>query len=308
MENIKFYDVLRNYEDKVENIKYFKQKKNIKETSIIKNDIKRSIFLSINKRDVLKQCVLKKIVFDCLISINVSYIQGINEIAFVIIHYYFSKDYDLYFNKEKIQNHNLTFEDEELIDNNYNSANFDFDNIVNDKTKGFFDSISKKQEKVKIVLTNIILRKLEPLIKNNFELYMKYTEVFIIMMKKRGIIIGQQDIHKYLESILTFFYRNVSSMEDAYKIFEVILSCPSSSLFLILIVYYDLISRKELIKNVDNNLFNSIICHESEFINTLEKVNCKKSRFFSKYAFYIGGMIGVIAAVALYKINKRDEN
>lgn len=307
MDNIKLQDVLRSYEDKVEDITYINNKKTVKETSLIKNDIKRSIFLSIDKKDGFKNCVFKKIVHDCLIPINVSYVQGMNEIAFVIVYYYFSNDFDLFFKKDKNKSNILRFEDVAIDSNNYDQLNFDYDNIMNEQTKPFFDSISEKQEKVKTVLTNIILRKLEPLIKDNFKLYFKYTEVFILMMKKRGIIIDHQEVHKYLESVITFFYRNVSNMEDAFKIFEVILSCPPSSFFLILIVYYDSIGRKKLIKSVDSNLFNCIICHETEFIGTLEKVNNKKPNFFRKNAFVIGGMLGFAAAVALFKFNKGDD-
>ncbi|WUR04130.1 uncharacterized protein VNE69_07196 [Vairimorpha necatrix] len=291
MENTKFADILKSYESKVEGTSYEIIKKDADEISLINNDVDRTYFLSVNKNEKFKKNFLIRILRDLLNEIPVPYIQGMSEICAVFVFYYFAPDSGKFYAHVKKETEEKT-ENVEIDDETYKKVK---------------KSLKDKYEKVRIVITNVIIRKYEPLIKDNFKLYKEYNLVFDAMMKRRGIKLKDYESLSYMASVLTFFYRNVTCMEDAYKIYEIILSCPPSTPFLLLVVYYDTISNKKNIESVDDNLYKSVIALEDEFMKILDEIKSGKKCFLKKHAVLIGGAIGFIAAVAAYKYNKRSD-
>jgi hypothetical protein len=298
MENTKFKDVLKSYESKVEDVEYNSISKKDEEKRIISNDVKRTTFLSLNKNEKVKTKYLKLVLYDLLSEIPNPYVQGMSEIASVLVYYYLSEDFDKFC--VKIQDENGDTDD--------SSMELNLEDEKNESYKEFNKFIKKKKEKVRVVLTNVFTRKFDPLVCNDFRLYKEYSGVFIEMMRKRGFNIKNTEVHKYMGSIFTFFCRDVTSMEDAYRIFEIILSTPPTSFFLLIIIYYDIISKKKLIDSVDCNLYKSVILLEDEFVKTSEKLKNGKGCFFSRNAVLVGGIVGFVVAVALYKINKKPND
>lgn len=298
MENTKFEDVLRSYENKVEDVDYNNINKKDEEKRIISNDVKRTTFLSLKKNEKIKTKYLKLVLYDSLIKIPNSYVQGMSEIASVFVYYYFSQDFDKFCSKITDENG----------DTDYSNMELNIKDEENESYKEFNKIIKKKKEKVRIVLTNVFTRKFDPLVSNDFRMYKEYSGVFIEMMRKRGFNIKDTEVHQYMGSIFTFFFRDVNSMEDAYRLFEIILSTPPTTLFSLLIIYYDIISKKKLINGVDCNLYKSIILLEDEFVNTSDKLKNGKGCFFKRNAVLVGGVVGFVVAVALYKINKKPND
>ncbi|EOB13714.1 hypothetical protein NBO_62g0004 [Nosema bombycis CQ1] len=296
MENLKFNDVLKSYEEKDSETKYEIVEKPANELAVINNDVKRTTFLSVNKKDKAKVKMLKHLTYYILSSIPVNYVQGMSEVSSVFIVYYFSSDYDQFSVKPLDVS---SKEDESMELKSLKSEN-------KREFESFKEGVQDKIEKCRIVLINVFNRKFLPLVDDNFKLYKSNVEVFVEMMKKRNVNIEETSAYMFMGSVFTFFFRDVTTIEDAYKMFEIVLSCPLSTLFLLSVIYYDTISKKEQIEYVDDNLYQSVVLLEKEFIETQEKMKQKRSSFFSRNAILIGGAVGFAVAVVLYKINKRD--
>lgn len=295
MENLKFKDVIKSYEEKDTQVNYEVAQKPSEETAVINNDVKRTTFLSVNQKDKEKVTCLRSLLYDIVESIPVNYVQGMSEVSSVFIVYYFSGEYDRFSTKAPEKK---SMRDEEKSTEVESSSEDDY--------QTFKETVSDKIEKCRIVLTNVFNRKFVPLVDDNFRLYKANVEVFIQMMKKRNVNIEETNAYMFMGSVFTFFFRDVTTIEDAYKMFEIVLSCPLSTLFLLSVIYYDNISKKELIDYVDDNLYQSVILLEKEFVETQEKLKQKKNSFFSRNAILIGGAVGFAVAVALYRMNKKD--
>lgn len=286
MDNIKFSEVLKSYEEQNDEIDYKSKNKSEEELSLIDNDVKRTPFIGLDPKEKVKKQFLVKILKDLLISIPNFYYQGMSEICSVFVFFYFSKEFDKFQNKE-----------EESFTKKYSDEEY----------KKFRKFVKKKYDKVKNVLTNVISRKYEPLVKDNFKLYEHYNTVFLAMMKRRNIKIDESYSFTYMNSVLTYFCRHVTSIDDSYKIFEIVLSCPPTAPFLLLIIYFDKISKKKPITEVDIHLYESIILLEKEFLLVEEGLKKNKKCFLARNAVVLGGLIGFVVAAAVYKYNKRAD-
>ncbi|KAF9763765.1 hypothetical protein NGRA_1063 [Nosema granulosis] len=297
MENLKFTDVIKSYEEKDSEVNYKVVEKPSEERAVIKNDVKRTTFLSVNEKDKDKVKYLRSLLCDIVESIPVNYVQGMSEVSSVFVVYYFSEEYDRF---------SIRILEGSSKDDDESTEAKSFSVEKKQEYEAFKESVDEKIQNCRVVLTNVFNRKFVPLVEDNFKLYKANVEVFIQMMKKRNVNIEETNAYMFMGSVFTFFFRDVTTIEDAYKMFEIVLSCPLSTLFLLSVIYYDKISKKEQIEYVDDNLYQSVILLEKEFVETRENLKAKKNSFFSKNAILIGGAIGFVVAVALYRMNKRD--
>jgi len=101
MDNIKFSEVLKSYEEQNDEIDYKSKNKSEEELSLIDNDVKRTPFIGLDPKEKVKKQFLVKILKDLLISIPNFYYQGMSEICSIFVFFYFSKEFDKFQNKEE---------------------------------------------------------------------------------------------------------------------------------------------------------------------------------------------------------------
>ncbi|EOB13288.1 hypothetical protein NBO_84g0006 [Nosema bombycis CQ1] len=197
MENLKFNDVLKSYEEKDSETKYEIVEKPANELAVINNDVKRTTFLSVNKKDKAKVKMLKHLTYHILSSIPVNYVQGMSEVSSVFIVYYFSSDYDQFSVKPLDVS---SKEDESMELKSLKSEN-------KREFESFKEGVQDKIEKCRIVLINVFNRKFLPLVDDNFKLYKSNVEVFVEMMKKRNVNIEETSAYMFMGSVFTFFFK-----------------------------------------------------------------------------------------------------
>lgn len=270
MKDFDFKKILSTYETKRTNIStYACTKKSESELQVIKQDIDRSFnFMSTN--DAKEQNSLKRILYEILTTIPVDYIQSMSEIASIIVYYYFHQE--------------VTDSVEE------ESVEIDHDLL----------------EKAKIAITNILKEKVEPLIVNDFAMYLRYNKIFLIMMEKRGKPISPEESMKYMNNTLTWFCRSIDSIEDIFVISGYILACPTSFYFLLLVKFFDQIENKKKIKKLSQNLYHDLIGLEKEFLETENEVKDKKKIGIDKKDLLIAGSIVAVAGALIYNLYKKD--
>lgn len=269
MKSFNFQQVIETYEEKKPEVNDYEiNNKSKDEINIIKNDVQRSFMIQGNLTD-LQRNTLRKILYEILITTPVEYLQGMNDIASVIVYFYFS---------------------DELDELDENDSQVDFDLI----------------SQARVTLTNILKEKYEPVIANNFELYKKYNRVFIEMMKKRNRDIKDEESMKYMNNTITWFIRDMRDMENIYTLVGYMLSCPTSFPFLLLVRFFDQIEKKEEIKDLDENLYEQLIELETEFLETEQNMSKGKSKIGAKELIFAGAM-GALALAVLYKVLKKDD-
>lgn len=270
MKTFDFASIIDTYEKKRKNVIYEKrQTKN--EEEIIKIDID-STFQKMSKINNHKTMILRRILFDVLILMPIAYVQGMNEICSIFIYYYFNDEFE------------TAEEDEEII--------------VNEELL----------KQTRITITNILIDKYLPLIMNDFSLYSHYNDVFVAMMKKRGIELHPSYSLKYMNITLTWFTRLVSNYEMMKTLVGFIITCPVSMPFLLLIRFLDKAENNEMITETDQGLFEQLIALEREFIDT-EAILTKEKPFFGNKMGIFGGALIVALLVVLFIVvlKKKDE-
>lgn len=297
MEGIKFVDVLRSFESKVEGEEYGETEKDYDERKVIENDVRRTTFVGVDKGNARKVRMLRKILFDSLDRIPNKYTQGMSEIASVFVLYYLEDVVD----KMPGENNNESLNDiglqEQFIDADQTGE------------AGLAELESKHRDRLdtlRTVLVNVFARKFEPLVANDFQMYKANIRVFVEMMRKRGIRISELESHRFMGCIFTFFLRSLATKEDVYKVFEIILSCPNTCLFLLLAAFYSKISRNEGIRDVGEDLFPKVIKLEKEFVETEKRMEGDGTGFSMKTALLLGGAASVVAAFFIYRITKKE--
>lgn len=311
MEGVKFVDVLRSFEEKTEGEEYGRPKKDYDERKIIENDVKRTRFIGVSNKRRGKVKLLRKILFESLDRIPNKYIQGMSEIGSVFVLYYFEDIADEEAGMERDgEEHQEEGSGEEPAEpSSAMLSSLEQFMIVSEKEKAWFEDFKSRHgpmlEKLVVVLTNVFRRKFEPLVADDFRLYKENIKVFTGMMKRRGVRIPELESHRFMGCIFTFFLRNVRARKDAYRVFEIVLSCPLTCPFLLLAEFHSKISKDEAIEDVGDDLFPKIIKLEEEFIETEKKIN-ECSGFSVKNALLFGGVVSVIAAMLVYRASKKE--
>ncbi|CAD25807.1 hypothetical protein [Encephalitozoon cuniculi GB-M1] len=306
MEGIKFADVLRSFEKKAEDDEYVSVERDYNERKVIENDVRRTELLGVDKRNRKVIKVLKRLLFVELDKIPIKYTQGMSEIASVFVLYYFQNIVEEEVAKGVLASGSDEESAEESAADGFSEQFIEAPEDENVELKRFVSRHKDTTAILGIVLTNVFRRKLEPLVVDDFKLYKENMRIFVEMMKKKGIRIPELESYKFMGSILTFFLRNLSRMEDVHKVFEIILSCPNTCPFLLLVLFYDKISNGKTIDSIVNNdLFPKVVKLEEEFVETKKRVE-SRSGFSRMRVMLVGGIASIVAAVVVYKITKKE--
>lgn len=319
MEGVKFIDVLRSFEKRVEGENYEWDKKDHDERRVIENDVRRTTFVGVGREECRKTKVLRRILFESLDRIPNKYTQGMSEIGSVFVLYYFEDSVDMElkngFERGAREDSNVETahskeeEGSPQEDEMCPASSDQFIKMPEEERavfEGFLSKHADKLETLTVVLTNVFRRKFEPLVAGDFAVYKKNIRVFVEMMRKRGIKIPELESHRFMGCIFTFFLRNLSTREDVHKVFEIILSCPDTCPFLLLTVFYNSVSNNEKIRNVDDGLFPKVIKLEEEFIETERRMEGGEGGFSVRNALLLGGAVSVVAAIFVYRMSKKE--
>ncbi|KAM0687814.1 hypothetical protein COBT_000938 [Conglomerata obtusa] len=271
MKNFDFKNILSTFESKRSSCNYEVKEKPVNELAIIKQDVDRSFHFLTGKSLEHKE-KYKRILYEVLISIPIDYIQSMSDVASIIVYYYFRNEID-----EETEN------DDEIT-------------ICHDLL-----------EVTKISVTNILKEKVEPLLNEEFSLYLKYNRTFIKMMENRGRKIGSDESIKYMNNTLTWFCMLFTKVEDIYTIAGFILACPTSFYFLILIKFFDDVEKKRKVKNLEANLYEQLLALEKEFLNTENEMKVEQVSLVKPRDVIIAGSLVAIAGAILYGFYTRDK-
>ncbi|KAH9411411.1 hypothetical protein HK407_05g09290 [Ordospora pajunii] len=306
MQGVKFIDVLKSFEEKADGEDYRKKKKGYEERKLIENDVKRTQLLGV-RRVSEESSVLKMILFDCLCTIPVEYVQGMSEIASVFVLHYFRdivrKEIGVGVDMKETNEYADMGEDDEVdVSERFIDAGED----EKARLKEMMRKHAEVKDVLRTVLTNVFRRKFEPIVADGFKEYRKNMKVFVEMIRRRtGTRISEMECFRFMESILTFFLRNLSNIEDVHKMFEIILACPNNCPFVLLVLFYEQISRKKAIQKVDDDLFVRVIETEEEFIRTQKRIE-EGSRVSRRNMLVAGGIVSVVVAIVIYGAMKRE--
>ncbi|KAF7683086.1 hypothetical protein TCON_1704 [Astathelohania contejeani] len=331
-------EIMKNYSiPKKDRDSYKCKGKSEKEIHVIISDVDRS-FQFLSDEFEFKKNIFKYILTKILIKMKKDYVQGMSEIGSVIVFYYFNDLIDQKNKKkEKIEEENTeskenedmsTQTSEEKSLNSSEDKSTQEDKKTNTQTdedkfsKRSKNKLHKKKsknidyseyvdkkifDKALITLYNIITEKYEPMIVNDFKMYLEYNSVFIRMMSKRNKLIKPDESLRFMNTTLTWFIRSLTSINDIYTIFGYILSCPTSFTFLLLVKYYDLIVLNEDINSLDDDLYEQLIKLEKEFLKTEFEMKQPKYKISKKMGALVFGSVVIIGLGVLYKIKKGDD-
>lgn len=304
MEGIRFSDVLQSFEKKTEEDEYKSLRRDDDERKVIENDIRRTALLGVDKTKHKVVKVLKRTLFDVLDKIPVKYTQGMSEIASVFVLYYF-----LDVVEDEVTKGMLGDGASESPQTEVGGSSEQFISAPEAEGIEFKSFVSRHKDraaKLGVVLTNVFRRKLEPLVADDFRLYKQNMKVFVEMMRRRGVRIPELESHRFMGSILTFFLRSLPKIEDVHKVFEIILSCPNTCPFLLLVEFYSRVSSNRPIESIGDDLFPKVVKLEEEFIETEKKIEAEGSGFSMKSIMLAGGVASLVAAVLIYRMTKKE--
>ncbi|ELA47376.1 hypothetical protein VCUG_01145 [Vavraia culicis subsp. floridensis] len=258
--------------------------KNQNDLKTIDVDINRNFPFYVHMTDDEKQLFrneLKK----TLLRLPVSYVQSMCDIVAVLMYFYYA---------EMRNGSSLV-----SLAERENTASA----IDTSESGGLYDE--ETYERMFKIIYNILKEKYVPLIDDQFKMYLENNDIFIKMMKQRGVEIPSSKSLIYTNSTLTWFSRSMDSMNDIYKMFALIISCPTSIVFLLLVHYFDFIENKKMIKMDDNDIMPKIIKLEKEFLKLQEEQDTSKPKM-SKKAIIYGVVTGaVVAGAVLFGIFKK---
>ncbi|ELQ74780.1 putative Rab-GAP/TBC domain protein [Trachipleistophora hominis] len=220
-----------------------------------------------------------------LLRLPVSYVQSMCDIVAVLMYFYLS---------EMTEDNSLVSLAER--ENTASAINMNEDDSLYD---------DETYERMFRTIYNILKAKYVPLIDDQFKTYLENNDIFIKMMKKRGVEIPSSKSLIYTNSTLTWFSRSADSMNDIYKIFALIISCPTSVVFLLLVHYFDAIENKKKIKMNDNDIMPKIIKLEKEFLRLQDEQVASRPKVSNKAIIFGAATGAVIAGAVLFGIFKR---
>ncbi|EJW01412.1 hypothetical protein EDEG_00459 [Edhazardia aedis USNM 41457] len=281
MKSFDFVKVLSIYETKRDSIKKYEvNNKSPEETDMILKDVHRSFGFA-KKLPENKLTQLRVILYHVLKSIPVEYVQCMSEIASVMVYHYFKEDVDS--------------SDEEEYD-------LDFENSLED---GHLKIDGDKLDLSRITITNILKEKYEPLLDNEFEMYKHYNTIFREIMSKKGVNIPEDLSIKYMNQTLTWFIGSCSNFDDIKRIVALMLACPTSFPFLLLIEFYDQIEANKKI-TLPSDLYEQLIKLESQFLKVETKLEDSSGKLNTRNLILLGAavVVGIGVLCTMFKKEK----
>ena len=254
--NLKFEEIIKLYETQYEELPDKKLQRTKNDINTIDMDIKRTFpfdkMLTEEERKMFRKD-LKKV----LMNLPVIYIQSMSDIIGIIMYFYYTQD----------RNREVPVNVEER-ENTTSAVGFN----LNIKAQ---DSLFEPEMYDVMLRTifNILKQKYEPLIRDEFKLYMEFNDIFIKVMEKRHVKVPSSKSLVYTNSTLTWFSRSLTSMEDIYKIFAIIISSPINGVFLFLIHYFDEIEGKKQIHLEKKEIMSEMFKLEQEFLAVQTETN-----------------------------------
>lgn len=274
---------------------YKRQERNSYEYTIV-NDAERAfIFLKPNT-DQEKWCknLYKYITKKIMLETTVEYYQGMCEVASYFVLFYFKESASEKYKKIV----------EELNRDDFSSVGSENTEHDTDNMLQFIDE--EIYERCSVVVTNVLQEKYIPLVENDFMMYNRYNHVFMKMMEKRGVVLAPEVCGSYMNTTLSWFSRSVENLDDVYKIFAILISCPTSMSFLMLVYYFKTIESGSKIKDVDSNLYKHLVALEHEFLRIENQID--NPPLIPRKKLVIGAAaLGVVLAVVIYQLSKKDK-
>lgn len=276
--NLSLHELILTYEQQSEEVPTVEEAKNENDLKTISVDINRNFPFYENMTDDQKR-LFKKDLKGVLLKLPLNYIQSMCDIVAILMYFYYSKS------KKDASLVSLTERENTASAINLGASK---NSLYDEET---YDVMYR-------VIYNILKQKYVPLIDDQFKKYLENNEVFIKMMKKRNIVIPSSKSLIYTNSTLTWFSRSIENIDDIYKIFSLIISCPTSVVFLLLVHYYDYIENKKKIQLGTEDIMPKLINLEKEFLKIQEESEDKPK--VSKKVVALSVAAGAIATGAIF--------
>ncbi|KRH93370.1 putative Rab-GAP/TBC domain protein [Pseudoloma neurophilia] len=285
--NLKLDEIINLYEIQYEELPDKKIVRSENDLSTIDVDSKRALpfdkLLTEEERNLFRKDFKR-----LLLDLPLKYVQSMSEIVGILMYFHYTRN--------RLRGSLVSLEERE---NTTSAVNFEY------KTR---QKTSLYDPELYIIMLrtiyNILLNKYTPLIADEFKLYIHYNNVFLKLMKKRGKKVSSTKSMVYTNSTLTWFNRSLDNMEDIYRIFAMIISCPLNSVFLFLIHYFDEIDNKKKIKLNEAQIITKLIDLEQEFIR-IEEEKEKPSTMKKSLAFAFATGAVITGAILFNHFNRK---
>ena len=297
MKTFKFSYAIKPYEIPREGREYHRKEKNSYEYTI-ENDADRAFIFLKPKTGQEEWCknVYKYITKKILLETTVEYYQGMFEVASYFVLFYFEDSVNKKYKEIA----------EELDKDEILSAGSENIEHANEDMCVYIDKETYKT--CSIVVTNVLQEKYIPLVEDDFALYNRYNKVFMRMMEKRNVHLEPEISGSYMNTTLSWFSRSIENLDDIYRIFGIIISCPTNMPFLMLIYYFKSIWSDKKIKEVDEDLYSNLVSLEHEFLRTESNMDSKGTSLLSMKGVVVGAAaLGVVFAILAYQLSKKDK-
>ncbi len=258
-------------------------------------DIKRldfSFYSFSGKKNVEK--LYRNLLFKTLNNLSVEYLQGMAEISLAIVVAYF---------KEIVENADISFVNSEEDASNYFVFHSD------DEKNGFENFLIENSDiydKVKNALNEVIKKTYMVLWKDKLKLHNEYHDVFISIMKDRGIQLKIKPMEN-MSHVFTFFTRICSTENVVYEIFNIILNNEVSILYVLLILLYKYTQSEvghssskynKTLAKLPNNFMEKVdkmhIAFKKRLKDKRSSTKCKSCYFFLGVATIV--IVSIVAA------------
>ncbi|KAI4290950.1 hypothetical protein PAPHI01_0224 [Pancytospora philotis] len=236
MEHQLLLKTLKSYESEDKDLPVASNKNDSDALRVLVNDINRTDFdFSRYRMHSAHARLYKNILYEVLAKFPIKYVQGMAEIATVVVDAYFQEQ----MGAAKTQGINNT---PELSITNSGKATFVYKEASEIEVfNEFLDKNRALVLKAKTALANIYKKKFLVFFDANFKLYKEHNDVFLAMMRKRGIKISREESFKYMNHVLTFFKRAFGNEKVAFTVYRTILTTDPSVLFSLLSLFWDTI-------------------------------------------------------------------
>lgn len=254
--NLKLDEIIDLYEVQYEELPQEKSKRTKNDLETIDVDIKRHLSFEKNLTEEERE-LFKKDLKKLLTDLPLEYVQSMSDIVGILMYFYYTRN-----------KHRESLVSLEERENTVSAVTFEY---KIKKKASLYDP--ELYDTMLRTIYNILKHKYLPLIENRFRLYMKYNSVFMKVMKKRGIKVPSSKSMVYTNSTLTWFSRSLDNIQDVYRIFAIIISCPLNTVFLFLIHYFEEIENKRKIKLEKKEIMKELLKLEQEFLKVQNENN-----------------------------------
>lgn len=285
--NLNLEEILQAFENQYEEVPDEVDDTINNDSKIIDSDVNRT-FPFYEKMTEEERSLFQKDLKKVLLEIPLPYIQSMCDVVAVLMYFYYTRNKDTESLASLAQRENTT-----------SAVEFEY---TLKKKQSLFD-----QETYDIMLRtiyNILKQKYIPLIENKFQMYMKMNEVFLKIMKKREIDVPISKSLVYINTTLTWFSRSLEKIDDVYKVFALIISCPLNCVFLLLINYYEEVDKKQKIELENEEMIEKLFHLEQEFLSVQNEKNeelAKKGKKALALAITAGAVLSGAIIFGLFK-------